>query len=72
MKGSVLGRRFEYTLKRPDGTHYYSREWETYSKKLGEMSNWCSEQQFELWGMEGYTFWFFYEKDYMLFMLKWT
>lgn len=71
MKGSVLGRRFEYTVKRPDD--WCERdEWEHYIKRLQDMSNWCSEQKIDHWGQEGHTFWFFYEEDYMMFMLRWA
>ena len=70
MKGSVLGRRFEYTPPRPEG--WERADWSAYSTKLEEMSNWCYEQRWDHWGTEGNTFWFFYEKDYMLFMLRWT
>ena len=71
MKGSVLGRRFEYTLLRPVGAHYYSGEWEAYAKKHQDMCKWCSEQKFDHWGTEGNTFWFKFEKDYALFLLRW-
>lgn len=71
MKGSVLGRRFEYTHQGPVGAHYYSNEWEDYAKKQRDMCNWCSDQKFDHWGIQGNTFWFKFEKDYMLFMLRW-
>lgn len=68
MKGSVLGHRFEYTLHQPDGR----TDWDSYVTRHREMVDWCSEQTFSRWGVEGNTFWFFYERDYMLFMLRWS
>lgn len=72
MKGSILGRRFEYTVPPPKTFSYRDDRWKEYVSKQHEMTNWCAEQKFDHWGTEGNTFWFYYEKDYMLFMLRWT
>lgn len=73
MKGSILGRRFEYTLLRPSSQQQnYRSEWNDYKTCFQEMTNWCHDQKFDHWGTEGNTFWFYYERDYMLFMLRWS
>lgn len=68
MKGSVLGRRFEYTLPCPPSRP----DWQELITRMKEMSYWCAEQKFDHWGQEGRTFWFKFEKDYLLFMLRWS
>ena len=69
MKGSVLGRRFEYTMDRD--SPITSAEWHDLANKHQAMVKWCNEH-FNNWGQEGYTFWFMYEKDYTLFLLRWA
>lgn len=70
MKGSILGRRFEYTVLHPKTLQEYRMA--DHGVRFREMSDWCSEQKFDHWGTEGNTFWFYYERDYMLFMLRWS
>jgi len=72
VKGSVLGRRFEYTVPLPKTLQEYRSKHTEYADLFREMSNWCSDQKFDHWGTEGNTFWFCYEKDYLMFLLRWS
>lgn len=70
MQGSVLGRRYEYTLTRPESDF---KVWavERIADRMYAMVDWCNEQKMTGWGYQGFTFWFTYEKDYVMFMLRW-
>ena len=69
MKGSILGRRFEYDHS---ASKVVNEEWTEFIEERQAMIGWCKDQNFERWGLQGNTFWFFNEKDYMLFMLRWS
>ena len=69
MKGSILGRRFEYVHS---ASNVVNEEWTEFIEQRRAMISWCENQQFERWCLQGNTFLFYHERDYMLFMLRWT
>jgi hypothetical protein len=65
---------FPYRYKPPyNPNEYHTRvELEEYIAKLKEMQAWCDEQKMDHWGYAHGVFMFSFEKDYMMFLLRWS
>ena len=71
MKGSILGHRYEWIMLTPSALFDPSDRWAEYSLRKEAMVEWCTANLTN-WGHQGNVFWFTYERDYELFLLKWA